>query len=96
MRIIADAGGVLFLLCVTFYTFNMLITLNGYRKFATGRQQKLDDMKNTKENNKEESYKIDKSESADFSQINLLEGEAKVGTSPKKVLNEDTKEGSMF
>ena len=85
MRIIADAGGVLFILWVTFYTFNMLITLSGYRRFAAGRLQKLDDMKNTKENNRDESYRIDKSE--DFSQINLLDGQAKVGTSPKKVLN---------
>ena len=43
-------------------------------------------MKSTKEN-KDEPYKIDKDKSMEFSQINLLDGEAKIGASPQKVLN---------
>ena len=50
LRIVADAGGVLFLLVITFYTFNMLITLGCYHSYAKRRSQKLDEMKNTKEN----------------------------------------------
>ena len=51
-------------------------------------------MRNSKDGNKDESYKINKSED-DFSLINL-EGEARVGASPQKVLNQDVKETSMI
>ena len=52
-------------------------------------------MKSTKEN-KDEPYKIDKDKSMEFSQINFLDGEAKIGASPQKVLNQDVKETSMI
>ena len=49
-------------------------------------------MRNSKDGNKDESYKINKSED-DFSLINL-EGEARVGASPQKVLNTEDKKVS--
>ena len=37
LRIVADAGGILVVLVVTFYTLNMILTLRCYYKFAAKR-----------------------------------------------------------